>query len=368
MPSKRSNKTARVLNLIAGSHQPEATESPEAQDVPAEAPAAPVEEVVAPPEEKPARKSSSRTRSTAKKAKQPAQSPPVEETIPEQAPAAAEPVPAPSATLPPAPQPIVPIVQTVREKEQALAEDIRAGLLQALSESEDLVDFSEPSAAPSDTPAPEPAESATAPAAEASIEPILPEEPAPAPETVPTPSVPEDVASEPEEKSPEEAPSDDAAASAVSAADTALAQKIAAELSAQEDNQTPVSSAPVLEAVSESSLPPEPKVSAPSEVLDAAEKPSAGQDVSYWNVLQTLVEENAAYYTKHMLQCTCPRCIADMKALALTNLPSKYVVLSQAQKNAYMSVFGARYANEIAVQMVRACVIVNDHPHHGDAL
>jgi hypothetical protein len=53
-----------------------------------------------------------------------------------------------------------------------------------------------------------------------------------------------------------------------------------------------------------------------------------------------------------------------MKALALTNLPSKYVVLEKSQRAAYMSVYAARYEKELSVQMMRACVIINEHPHH----
>ena len=53
-----------------------------------------------------------------------------------------------------------------------------------------------------------------------------------------------------------------------------------------------------------------------------------------------------------------------MKALALTNLPSKYVVLEKDHKAAYMSVYAARYEKLLSVQMMRACVIVNEHPHH----
>lgn len=92
--------------------------------------------------------------------------------------------------------------------------------------------------------------------------------------------------------------------------------------------------------------------------------PHGERDVHYTNVLQELVEEQSPYYIDHMLQCTCPRCVADMKAYALTNLPSKYVVLSTSQSQAYMSVYAARYERELSVQLMRACVVVNENPHH----
>ena len=76
------------------------------------------------------------------------------------------------------------------------------------------------------------------------------------------------------------------------------------------------------------------------------------------------MEEEAAYYVEHMLQCRCARCVADMKALALTNLPSKYVVLDSKRRNAMMSLYAARYDKLLSVQMMRACVLVNENPHH----
>lgn len=350
MPPKRSNKTARVLNLIAGAGPETEPEKQEAPVTPDPAPV-PVEaeetEAPKPQEEKPARKTSSRTRSTSSKKaqKQPEPATPTAEPSPsEEAPVETpteEPAPA-STTLPPAPQPIVPIVQTVREKEQALADDIRAGLLQALTEAEGMDDLLSLDTQPLDSPEPAPQPPEVS---------MIPEQP-PVQEEVPEPS---------------EAPASESKLPPAATPDDVLAQTIASELSIEEEPQ------PISEMTSTVEPTPEPESEIQQMPLSQAEPAPAPPapaeaDISYCNVLQALVEENAAYYTKHMLQCACPRCVADMKALALTNLPSKYVVLSETEKNAHMSVFSARYANEVAIQMVRACMIVNDHPHHSAAL
>lgn len=80
--------------------------------------------------------------------------------------------------------------------------------------------------------------------------------------------------------------------------------------------------------------------------------------------MQDLVEGIADYYIDSMLNCKCPRCVADMKAFALSNLPSKYVVFTPTQKNAYMSLYASRYDRVLSTQLMRACVRINEEPHH----
>lgn len=91
--------------------------------------------------------------------------------------------------------------------------------------------------------------------------------------------------------------------------------------------------------------------------------PHGKRSVRYVNVLQELVEEESIY-SSQMLKCHCPRCLADMKALTLTNLPSKYVVIEDDQKNVFMRIYASKYSRLISVQMMRACVMVNENPHH----
>lgn len=274
MPSKRTNKTARVLNLIAGSAQePGGQEETSEQPLPAPETAMPeqaetssIPQADAPQPQQTDRPLDDETASAEKSAPDTAQS----------SVQAASPAPE-ATTLPPAPQPVVPIVQTVLEKEQAISEEIRRNLTEVYE-----------------------AEHPTLPA----------------PESAADESAEADAADE-----PSDAPQEDA---------------------------TPAAEQPP-------AMPEEPP---------AFFTPAGERNVHYVNVLQELVESNAPYYINTMLQCNCPRCVADMKALALTNLPSKYVVLNPAQKSAYMSVYESRYQSLLSVQMTRACVIVNDKPHH----
>ena len=88
------------------------------------------------------------------------------------------------------------------------------------------------------------------------------------------------------------------------------------------------------------------------------------EDVSYINIMQALVDEKAPSYIKKFGLCTCKHCEADVKALTLTNLVPKYVVLSKLDRIPMLTVYEGRYNSTIFAQLTRACKTVMDHPHH----
>ena len=268
MAEKRSSKSARVLNLIT--HQ--GGETPEQITEEVRQPEPVPQEEKKTVKRKPAKASApSRKPAAQKKTEEQTASEQQPSAMPEQQASAA-----PAHMAQSAPPPVVPIVQTTKDREKALSDEIRAGLLQALE-----------------------AETDTTPAQAVA-----------------------------EETSPDE---------------NAVDNMLSTEPAEQKTICFPSQGA---------------------EEEHALVTPHGEKDVQYINVLQELVEEEAAYYVENMLQCRCARCVADMKALALTNLPSKYVVLDSKKRNAMMSLYAARYDNLLSVQMMRACVLVNENPHH----
>lgn len=83
------------------------------------------------------------------------------------------------------------------------------------------------------------------------------------------------------------------------------------------------------------------------------------------NVMQELVEEKAERYIRMFGLCDCPRCVADVKALALTSLPAKYVVLQETARRPMVSLYRARYDAPVTAQLLSACKQVMDAPRHG---
>ena len=105
---------------------------------------------------------------------------------------------------------------------------------------------------------------------------------------------------------------------------------------------------------------PEPE--APPEVR--FQEPLHPINPGYINVMQVLVEEKAPRYAQMFGLCDCARCLEDVKALTLNNLPSKYVVLEPGDRIPRLTVYEGRFASDITAQMLQACKLVAAHPHH----
>lgn len=113
--------------------------------------------------------------------------------------------------------------------------------------------------------------------------------------------------------------------------------------------------------------------------LDAAEEPEAvepeienlvqphGQeaDYTYINVMEAIVEDKVEYFMKQFDVCTCDRCVADAKALALTGLPPKYIVTAKSTVAPLLNFYTNKFIGQVTVELTKACKIVKDFPHHG---
>ena len=127
------------------------------------------------------------------------------------------------------------------------------------------------------------------------------------------------------------------------------------------------SSADEPEAEPESELVPEPE---PEPVPEPAPAPRPAppapdpDELVVVNIMEALVEEKASRYIQMFGLCTCPRCIADVKALTLTNLQPSYIVRRRAEAHAMLTVYENRYNSTIFAQLTRACKIIADNPRH----
>ena len=148
--------------------------------------------------------------------------------------------------------------------------------------------------------------------------------------------------------------------------------------------QPPPAPEPAPEPVPEpEEIPPEPEPAPAQEAepapepVPAQEEPAVGEKPASRgegtlpdgticvNVMQELVEEKAERYIRMFGLCDCPRCVADVKALALTSLPAKYVVLQETARRPMVSLYRARYDAPVTAQLLSACKQVMDAPRHG---
>ena len=85
---------------------------------------------------------------------------------------------------------------------------------------------------------------------------------------------------------------------------------------------------------------------------------------SYINVMQILVEEKADEYMKMFGICCCDKCRVDVRAYALNHLPPKYVVMSRGDRIPRLTVYESKYSSDITAQLLQACKVVMETPHH----
>lgn len=112
---------------------------------------------------------------------------------------------------------------------------------------------------------------------------------------------------------------------------------------------------------------PEPAPAAQPEVEEAAKWDESRLPAypGYMNVMQVLVEEKAPKYVQMFGLCSCERCMEDVKALTLNHLPPKYVVLERGDMIPRLTVYEGKFSSDITAQLLQACKLVMERPHHG---
>ncbi len=84
----------------------------------------------------------------------------------------------------------------------------------------------------------------------------------------------------------------------------------------------------------------------------------------YLNVCEELVRDKVHEYMDRFNKCKCKRCVADTMALALTNLPPKYVVLNNKDEIPFISFYENKYRILLMTELTKACLTVNSNPRH----
>lgn len=87
-------------------------------------------------------------------------------------------------------------------------------------------------------------------------------------------------------------------------------------------------------------------------------------ETSYVNVMQILVDEKADKYMEMFGLCQCERCKADVRAYALNHLPPKYVFMGRNEMVPRLTVYESKYSSDLVAQLLNACRIVMETPHH----
>ena len=83
------------------------------------------------------------------------------------------------------------------------------------------------------------------------------------------------------------------------------------------------------------------------------------------NVMEQLIlRQDIHSFLKQYNVCTCRRCMSDVCALALTGLPSKYVVVSNDSLSPLLSYYESKYKIYMLTELIKACNLVRENPRH----
>ncbi len=96
-----------------------------------------------------------------------------------------------------------------------------------------------------------------------------------------------------------------------------------------------------------------------------SEEEDCGEEVfSFVSVMEYLVKSQLEEYMDRFSSCKCSRCVADVTALALTNLPPKYVVREGTDVSPLLNYYYNKYYERVMIELTKACIQVDKRPNH----
>ena len=83
------------------------------------------------------------------------------------------------------------------------------------------------------------------------------------------------------------------------------------------------------------------------------------------NVMEQLIlRQDIDNFLEQYNVCKCRRCVSDVCALALSGLPSKYVVTSKDSLSPILSYYESKYRIYMLTELIKACNKVRENPRH----
>ena len=143
-----------------------------------------------------------------------------------------------------------------------------------------------------------------------------------------------------------------------------LEEELARELNGEAEGTA--EAAPEPEAAPVEKAAPEPEAAPVQKAAPEETEPAQEEEPDFVmvNVMETLIRKNVDDYMKKFNVCRCARCKADVMALALTEKPSKYVVVQPHAVAPLLNFFEARNRGEMTSRLARACTMVSEKPRH----
>ncbi len=87
-------------------------------------------------------------------------------------------------------------------------------------------------------------------------------------------------------------------------------------------------------------------------------------DFVYVDIMESIVKDKIIYFMRQFDVCTCDRCVADTIALTMNGLIPRYIVTSPAAVDPLISFYTNKLISDVTVEATKACIIVKDNPRH----
>lgn len=131
-----------------------------------------------------------------------------------------------------------------------------------------------------------------------------------------------------------------------------------------EQSQAPVQIPNMAELQNVAQADPEPEENLdiePENLLQDADE----EEYHFVNVMEELLAQQDLEGTMRQFDmCTCPRCNADVRALTLTALPAKYVVIGKDSYSPVLNYYENKFKINMLTALNKACSMVRQRPHH----
>lgn len=103
---------------------------------------------------------------------------------------------------------------------------------------------------------------------------------------------------------------------------------------------------------------------APAQENQPTPKAHSEEDFEIVNVMDVMLDGFQQEFMDKFGMCTCRRCWLDTRALTLSSVPAKYVVLTHDTVDAMMNFYEHRYRGMLMAQLTQSCMKVMQNPHH----
>lgn len=84
------------------------------------------------------------------------------------------------------------------------------------------------------------------------------------------------------------------------------------------------------------------------------------------NVVEIIAKEKVEDVMARMEMCTCEKCMCDVLALALNQLPTKYVTSDAGKQYIQLEAYKKQLETDVAFALMKACMTVKAAPNHDE--